>query len=111
MRSGLTNLYILLLIKFVGTKLTSSYFLLIAMSFIFDCIRLTDILASYMHARFEWYLSQALLPGHTPPVEMPIRLAVDCKMMAMKAAEAFRNRGELQHSYAASRCTLNFIPA
>jgi hypothetical protein len=81
------------------------------MSLIFDSIRLTDVLATYMHARFEWYLSQAALPGPTPPVELPIRLVVDCEVMAMKAAEAFQNRGELQDSYAASGCSLNFIPA
>jgi hypothetical protein len=81
------------------------------MSFIFDSIGLTDILATYMHARFEWYLSQAPLPGPTPPVEMPIRMAVECEVMAMKAAEAFRNRGWLHDSYAASGYSLNFIPA
>jgi hypothetical protein len=50
-----------------------------------------------MHARFEWYLSQGPLPGPTPPVEMPIQMAVECEMMAMKANEAFRNRGALFH--------------
>jgi hypothetical protein len=72
------------------------------MSFIFESIRQTDMLATYMHARFKWYLTQAPLPGPSPPVQMPIQIAVECEVMAMKAAEAFRNRGALHYSYATS---------
>jgi hypothetical protein len=98
MHSGWMNLYVLLLIKFVGNESTASLPLPITMSFIFDSIRLTESLATYMHARFQWYLSQGPLPGPAPPVEMEIQIAIECEVMAMKAAEAFRKRGALHDS-------------
>src|ERR1700723_708260 len=68
------------------------------MSFIFDSIALTQSLSTYMHACFEWYLSQGPLSGPSPPVEMSIQKVIECEVMAMKAAEAFRNRGALNGS-------------
>ena len=61
-----------------------------------EILRLTKLLADYTHARFVWYLSA---PNGVSPLldsRIPIPLVVECKIMAMETAKAYRNRGELE---------------
>ena len=58
-----------------------------------EILQLTNILAEYTHARFVWYLLGSQGIGLLPNPHIPIALVVECEIMAMETAKAYRNRG------------------
>ena len=54
---------------------------------------LTQLLADYMSERFRWYRSRANGPGPSPPAIIPLKLAVECEILASQASLAYDNPG------------------
>ena len=63
------------------------------MTLILNSIRLTEQVSTYMLARFQWYLAGTNSPAPRPVLDMPVSLVLECELLAMKAAQAFSNRG------------------
>jgi hypothetical protein len=54
---------------------------------------LTQLLAGYLTERFRWYRSRASGPGPSPPATIPLKLIVECEILASQASLAYNNRG------------------
>ena len=72
---------------------------------------LTELLAGYLSERFRWYRSRASGPGPSPPAMMPLKLIVECEILASQASRAYDNRGYFTSTRSFQTCSFTLCSA